>query len=218
MSTQLGFHVDMEKCIGCKACEAACKDFYRLPPEIRWRRVRSFEMGEFPRAIRVHLTLACNHCEDPACMKGCPVEAYTKRADGLVIHDPAACIGCQYCTWTCPYGVPQFDPEQGVVSKCNGCYQLVDQGQMPRCVQACLTGALSFGEVAAHEAEKREAVREAPGFPDPAVTRPATRFAWPKKGPQPGRQVRVAPPREAEAGAAAAGVGAGDAAGAGEVR
>ncbi|MFB5084346.1 4Fe-4S dicluster domain-containing protein [Symbiobacterium thermophilum] len=194
MTTQLGFHVDMEKCIGCKACEAACKDFYRLPPEVRWRRVRSFETGEFPKAIRVHLSLACNHCEDPACMKGCPVEAYTKRADGLVIHDPTACIGCQYCTWTCPYSVPQFDPEQGVVSKCNGCYQLVDQGQLPRCVQACLTGALSFGEVVAHEAQKRQAVRQAPGFPDPSVTRPATRFAWPEKGPQPDRRVRVAPP------------------------
>ena len=96
--------------------------------------------------------------------------------------------------------MPQFDPEHGVVSKCNGCYQLVDQGQLPRCVQSCLTGALSFGERAAHEADKRQAVKEAPGFPDPSVTRPATRFAWPRKGPQPERQVRGAAARRGGAG------------------
>lgn len=201
MSEQKGFHADMEKCIGCKCCEAACQDFYRMPPEIRWRKVRSFEMGEFPTALRVHLSLACNHCEDPACMKGCPVEAYTKRGkDGLVIHDPTACIGCQYCTWTCPYGVPQFDPVQGVVSKCNGCYQRVDEGLMPRCVESCLTGALTFGNTDLHAAQQRQVVTEAPGFPDPSITRPSTRFAWPLKGPQPDHQVSIAPP----AGAAAA--------------
>jgi len=198
-TTQMGFHADMEKCIGCKCCEAACKDFYRMPPEIRWRKVRSFEMGEFPSALRVHLSLACNHCEDPACMKGCPVEAYTKRdKDGLVIHDPTACIGCQYCTWTCPYGVPQFDPEQGVVSKCNGCYQRIDEGLMPRCVESCLTGALTFGDVDQHAATQRQVVREAPGFPDPSITNASTRFAWPLKGPQPEHQMKVAPPKEGD--------------------
>lgn len=194
MTTQLGFHVDMEQCIGCKSCESACKDFYRLPPQIRWRQVRSFESGEFPTALRVHLTLACNHCVDPACMKGCPVDAYMKREkDGLVIHNPMACIGCQYCTWTCPYGVPQFDPEHGVVSKCNGCYQRLDEGLMPRCVESCLTGALNMGDVDQHAATQRAVVREAPGFPDASITNPATRFAWPLKGPQPDHQVLIAP-------------------------
>ena len=195
MGQQLGFHVDMEKCIGCKVCEAACQDFYRLPPEIRWRRVRSFEAGQFPEAIRVHLTLACNHCADPACMKGCPVEAYTKREkDGIIVQDPMKCIGCQYCTWTCPYGVPQFDPEQGVVSKCNMCYERVDQGLMPRCAESCLTGALSWGDLDKFAAKHDQVERVAPGFPDPAITEPSTRFKWAEKGPQPDHQLPITPP------------------------
>lgn len=203
MSQQLGFHVDMETCIGCKSCEAACKDFYRLPPEIRWRRVRSFEAGEFPEALRVHLSLACNHCADPACMKGCPVEAYTKReGDGLVIQDPGKCIGCQYCTWTCPYGVPQFDPAQGVVSKCNGCYQRIDQGLLPRCVESCLTGALTFGDVDLFAASRKEVSRQAPGFSDPAITRPSTRFRWANKAAhlKPDHQAPIAPAPEVKHG------------------
>lgn len=188
---QLGFHVDMEKCIGCKCCEAACADFYRLPPEVRWRRVRSFEAGEYPAVLRVHLSLACNHCADPACMKGCPVDAYSKREDGIVIQDPSRCIGCQYCTWTCPYGVPQFDPAQGVVSKCNLCYERVDQGQTPRCVESCLTGALSWGDIDAFARTHSEVSRQAPSFPDPSFTVPSTRFRWPQKGPRPGRGDRV---------------------------
>lgn len=192
---QLGFHVDMEKCIGCKVCEAACNDFYRLPPEIRWRRVRSFEAGDFPQALRVHLTLACNHCTNPVCLQGCPVGAYTKReADGVVIQNPERCIGCQYCTWTCPYGAPKFNPEVGVVSKCNACYQRLDESLPPRCVEACLTGAVTWGKVDEHTRRQRQALKEAPGFPDPGITGPSTRFAWPLKGPQPESQEAIAPP------------------------
>ncbi|MDZ4199103.1 MAG: 4Fe-4S dicluster domain-containing protein [Kiritimatiellia bacterium] len=190
-----GFHVDLEKCIGCKTCEAACRDHYRPPVHIRWRRVRSFEHGAFPDAVRIHLSLACNHCADPACMKGCPVNAYRQREeDGLVIQDPTRCIGCQYCTWTCPYGVPQFDPDQGVVTKCNGCYQRLDAGLKPRCEEACPCEVLHLDTVDLHAAKQRDVVTEAPGFPDVRITSPTTRFGWPKKGPQPDRQVNIAPP------------------------
>ncbi|MGB6724155.1 MAG: 4Fe-4S dicluster domain-containing protein, partial [Terracidiphilus sp.] len=77
--------------------------------------------------------MGCNHCLEPSCLIGCPVEAYTKDPrTGVVIHDADTCIGCQYCTWNCSYGVPQYNPERGVVGKCDLCHHRLDDGMARR--------------------------------------------------------------------------------------
>jgi len=113
---QYRFHFDMTKCIGCRCCEVACAEQNGTPADQGWRRVGEIEGGTYPFTQRFYLSMGCNHCADAACLNGCPVEAYTKAPDtGVVLHSADACIGCQYCTWNCPYGVPQYNPERGVV-------------------------------------------------------------------------------------------------------
>jgi DMSO reductase anchor subunit/ferredoxin len=89
--------------------------------------------------------MGCNHCLEPTCLRGCPVNAYTKDAiTGIVRHSADACIGCQYCTWTCSYGVPQYDESRGVVGKCDMCHARLEHGQTPACVTACPEGAIAI--------------------------------------------------------------------------
>jgi Fe-S-cluster-containing dehydrogenase component/DMSO reductase anchor subunit len=142
---QYRFHVDMSACIGCKCCVVACNEQNGNPAPINWRRVGEIEGGWFPATSRSYLSMGCNHCLEPTCLQGCPVDAYTKDPiTGIVRHSADACIGCQYCTWNCSYGVPQYNPERGVVGKCDMCYGRLALGQAPACVSACPEGALAI--------------------------------------------------------------------------
>jgi formate dehydrogenase iron-sulfur subunit len=142
---QYRFHVDMGLCIGCKCCVVACNEQNGNPASINWRRVGEIEGGFFPAASRSYLSMGCNHCVDPTCLSGCPVDAYSKDAvTGIVLHSAEACIGCQYCTWNCSYGVPQYNAERGVVGKCDMCYGRLEHGQSPACVAACPEGAIAI--------------------------------------------------------------------------
>ena len=142
---QLGFFVNVERCIGCHTCEVACKEQNDLEVGPRWRRVRTVEGGSYPRPFAYSVSVGCSHCAEPMCGQVCPVGAYTKREDGLVVHDPSKCIGCKYCTFACPYAAPQYNEATGKAGKCSGCTSLVDQGQQPACVQSCIVRALEFG-------------------------------------------------------------------------
>jgi formate dehydrogenase iron-sulfur subunit len=140
---QYRFHVDMRKCIGCKCCVVACNEQNGNPAAINWRRVSEIEGGWYPRAERSYMSIGCHHCLNPTCLQGCPVDAYKKdAATGIVLHSADACIGCQYCTWNCSYGVPQYNPERGVVGKCDMCHGRLGMGQAPACVSACPSGAI----------------------------------------------------------------------------
>jgi Fe-S-cluster-containing dehydrogenase component/DMSO reductase anchor subunit len=140
---QYRFHVDMRKCIGCKCCVVACNEQNGNPAAINWRRVSEIEGGWYPRAERSYMSIGCHHCLEPTCLQGCPVDAYKKdAATGIVLHSADACIGCQYCTWNCSYGVPQYNPERGVVGKCDMCHGRLGLGQAPACVSACPSGAI----------------------------------------------------------------------------
>ncbi|MDH4229626.1 MAG: dimethyl sulfoxide reductase anchor subunit [Nitrospirota bacterium] len=176
---QNAFHFTASNCIGCHSCEAACSEKNGLKPHIAWRKVGYVESGEFPHYRRVNTSMACNHCDNPVCLKGCPTRAYVKYADtGAVVQDSSVCFGCQYCTWVCPYGAPVFDPEVGTVSKCNMCVDRLAVGLKPACVAACLGHALEFGkreELPDRFNDVREVI---PGFPDPSITRPNVRFAF----------------------------------------
>ena len=142
---QYRFHFDMRKCIACKCCVVACNEQNGNPAAINWRRVAEIEGGWYPNATRAYLSMGCNHCLEPTCLQGCPVDAYTKDpATGIVRHSADACIGCQYCTWNCSYGVPQYNPERGVVGKCDMCHGRLSLGQAPACVSACPQGAIQI--------------------------------------------------------------------------
>jgi len=188
---QYRFHVDMGRCIGCKCCVVECNEQNGNPASINWRRVGEIEGGWYPQAARAYLSMGCNHCLEPACLDGCPVGAYTKDpATGIVLHSADACIGCQYCTWNCSYGVPQYNPERGVVGKCDMCHSRLGLGQTPACVSACPTGAIQV-EVVEIEAWRLDAAKQvrARGLPVADHSMSTTRITLPATLPPNARPV-----------------------------
>ncbi|MCW9054034.1 MAG: dimethyl sulfoxide reductase anchor subunit [Motiliproteus sp.] len=174
---QHGFHFTADNCIGCHACEAACSEKNDNPAHIAFRNVGYVEGGSYPAYQRLNISMACNHCDNPVCLKGCPTRAYTKHAEyGAVLQDPDTCFGCGYCTWVCPYNAPQLDPIEGQVSKCNMCVDRLEVGLKPACVSACLGNALNFGVIENTPENREQAKVQIPGFPDPEITHPNIRF------------------------------------------
>lgn len=181
---QHGFFFTADNCIGCHACEAACSDKNDNPAHIAFRSVGYVEGGSFPDYKRMNISMACNHCDDPVCLKGCPTRAYTKHAEyGAVLQDPETCFGCGYCTWVCPYNAPQLDPIKGQVSKCNMCVDRLEVGLKPACVSACVGNALDFGVIENTPENREQCKTSIPGFPDPEITRPNIRFQQTKSMP-----------------------------------
>lgn len=174
---QHGFFFTADNCIGCHACEAACSEKNENPAHIAFRSVGYVEGGSYPDYKRMNISMACNHCDNPVCLKGCPTRAYTKHAEyGAVLQDPETCFGCGYCTWVCPYNAPQLDPIQGQVSKCNMCVDRLEVGLKPACVSACLGNALDFGVIENVPENREQAKTSIPGFPTPDITHPNIRF------------------------------------------
>jgi formate dehydrogenase iron-sulfur subunit len=146
------FLFDASRCIDCRACMVACS----VENKIEMDKTRIWVaglgvIGQYPDLKRGTMVYHCMHCEHPDCMSACPVGAYTKREDGPVIYDPDKCIGCRYCMNACPFGVPHFDYDKGLIDgafidKCTMCTQRIDVGLEPACVATCPTGALMFGE------------------------------------------------------------------------
>ena len=152
------FVIDVGHCTGCYNCQLACKDEhcgndwrpYAAEQPLTgqfWMKVQENVCGSRPK-LRIHyVPMLCNHCKDPACMNACPAGAITKRRDGLVLIDPDACFGCGVCREACPYEAIYYNDKLGIAQKCTGCAHLLDHGHsVPRCVDACPTDALRFGE------------------------------------------------------------------------
>ncbi len=123
---QKGFTFDVNRCTGCEACRIACSIENRLDPEIDWRRIHSFNSRHHPAVPALHNSMACNHCEDPACMAHCPALAYSKDpAGGAVTIDENKCIGCKNCWVFCPETAIEWDVETKKPSirynACKGC-------------------------------------------------------------------------------------------------
>jgi anaerobic dimethyl sulfoxide reductase subunit B len=153
--TQYAFYFDSSACSGCKACQAACKDKNNLPVGLLWRRVYEVTGGGWQQSgaawqndvFAYNLSVSCNHCEQPICVEVCPTQAMQQRADGIVLVDQMKCVGCQYCSWACPYDAPQFDSARGYITKCNFCADNLAAGLAPACVAACPMRVLDFGEM-----------------------------------------------------------------------
>ncbi len=177
---QYRFHFDMTKCIGCRSCEVACNEQNGNPADIKWRRVGELEGGTYPDTQRSYLSMGCNHCLSADCLRGCPVNAYTKDPlTGIVLHSADACIGCQYCVWNCPYSVPQFNPERGVVGKCDMCQGRLLDGLEPACVNACPENAIQIEIVDTAVWRDNFAAADSPGLPPAGQTISTTRLTLP---------------------------------------
>ncbi len=179
---QYRFHFDATACVGCHCCEVACNEQNANPDDIKWRRVGELEAGSFPDTLQLFNSMSCNHCIEPECLKGCPTESYIKLDNGIVFHDDPTCIGCQYCTWNCPYEVPVFNPDRGIVTKCHMCVDKLEAGQTPACVQACPAGAIQIEAVDIDTWLAEDMAKEgvAPHLPDIEITKPTTRYTLPE--------------------------------------
>lgn len=172
MANQLGFYQNSDICIGCKACMVSCKDKNNLPLGEKFRKVYDYANCEWEvtedgvaKAKDVYaysVSMACNHCENPACVSVCPTAAMQKREDGIVFSDQELCIGCGSCVSACPYEVPYISAETKKSRKCDFCKDLIDQGEVPYCVAACSMRCLEYGEIEELRAEHGDTATVAP--------------------------------------------------------
>lgn len=171
--------VDLVRCMGCRSCQVACKAWndnpgedtrclgsYDNPPRFSadtWSLIRFNEVEHAGKLHWVFSKLQCMHCEHPGCASVCTVGALEKTPEGPVIYHDDKCIGCRYCQYGCPFGVPSFewDEKFSLIRKCTFCADRVAEGIEPACVKGCPTDALVFGgrEELITEGRKRIAVR-----------------------------------------------------------
>ncbi len=169
-----GFYFDMALCMGCRTCQVACKDRNGLETGTIYRRVETYEVGAYPTATAYQLSRTCNHCENPECVRVCPVGAmHVDEEDGTVQHDDETCIGCESCVKACPYGVPQYRPDFEISGKCDACLPLRQAGEENACVAACPLRAIEFGDIEELRARHPEAVDAIAVLPDPSQTAPS---------------------------------------------
>lgn len=175
------FAIDTKRCIGCHTCAVACKQENNVPDGVQWNRVITegaealdASVGVYPNVTKNYLTVNCQHCENPACVKVCPVHAtYKDPETGIVMQDYNKCIGCRMCIAACPYtGVRSFNWEEPkyslpfavgdasvpkhqkhTVEKCTMCAHRVTDGKRPFCVDACPTYARFWGDLNDPESE-----------------------------------------------------------------
>jgi Fe-S-cluster-containing dehydrogenase component/DMSO reductase anchor subunit len=182
---QYAFEVDLDKCSGCKACVSACHSLNGLDDGEMWRQTGLLVSQDWAQGFQQTVTAACHHCLDPGCLDGCPVLAYDKDpVTGIVRHLDDQCIGCQYCVMKCPYDVPKYLPQRGIVRKCDMCADRLAAAEAPACVQACPSEAIRI--VIAEKAEIRMSAERGeflPSAPNPGYTVPGTRYKSKKRLP-----------------------------------
>ena len=207
---------DLNRCVGCQTCTAACKHANATAPGIQWRKVLDIETGEFPDVRRSFMPVGCMHCDDAPCLDVCPTLATKKRDDGIVTIDYDLCIGCAYCIMACPYQARskttetsaafgkgkvmrhetlREDPERiNVAQKCTFCVDRIDSGlaagltpgldadATPSCVNACIAGALAFGDIEDQDSNVSQLLAENSHFRmhEDLNTGPGIYYLWDK--------------------------------------
>jgi formate dehydrogenase iron-sulfur subunit len=194
MSEPIGFFTDTTVCIGCKACEVACKEWNRLPAKeggvnllsgdsydntrkldgINWRHVKFLE--QFPADVTkpgrwLMMSDVCKHCVEAPCLEVCPTGAIVRTEFDTVVVEAPACNGCRDCIPACPFGVIDIDPVNHTAAKCTLCYDRTKNGLVPACAQACPTQSIQFGPIAElhKRADARVAQLRASGVPEAYV-------------------------------------------------
>ena len=188
--TKYGIAINLDRCIGCHTCSNACRLQNGLPQGIAWNRVLTEgcdvidgAQGVYPNVTRTYIPIACQHCENPACMKVCPTGATYKDEKGRVEIDYEKCIGCRMCMAACPYNARSFNweepvravdfvygdkevpvREKGVAEKCTMCKERTDRGEEPACVRACPTIARIFGDLDDPNSEVSKAIATRHGY------------------------------------------------------
>jgi formate dehydrogenase iron-sulfur subunit len=184
-----GILFDVNRCIGCRACQSACKEAHNLPyvPQNQPHRPRGAESTDWNKpdltpydylVMNAHLAegkdgetkwwhvrRACMHCVEPICFEACFVHAYRKTPEGPVVYvHPEVCTGCRYCQLACPFQAVTLEWEDvfSRISKCPMCYERVQQGHPPACVSACPAKALEFGKRGALLEKARERIKKHP--------------------------------------------------------
>jgi anaerobic dimethyl sulfoxide reductase subunit B len=174
LKKQYSFYFDSDRCIKCKSCELACKQWKGVKAgTIRLRKVIEVTAGTFPEVTRKFHSLTCRHCAKAPCAAACPSGAISRRIeDGIVVVDSSQCIGCRSCFDACPFGAPEFD-EDGTMRKCDMCLDRVAIGQKPICVATCPTQALKWGtleelsDFATKKSARKVAMDDVPYFKKP---------------------------------------------------
>ncbi|MEJ2109095.1 MAG: 4Fe-4S dicluster domain-containing protein [Acidobacteriota bacterium] len=172
--------MDLTACIGCRACQASCKQWNRLPAEEThnsgsyenpprrsartWTTVSFNEVDKDGRLQWVFAKRQCMHCEHPGCASACIVGALQKSTEGPVVYDSSRCIGCRYCMLACPFGVPTFEWDKAIpyIRKCTMCSNRLAEGKAPACSTVCPTGAVAFGNRTELLSEARSRIRNSP--------------------------------------------------------
>ena len=145
--------IDLNRCMNCKACNAACKEQNDVGIGYFWTwvdRKQSDKLEEdngAPSHDFYYLPMQCQHCDNPECVTVCPTGASVKADNGTVQIDLDQCIGCQACVSACPYGVRYLNVEKNVVEKCNLCAERIEEGELPQCVLNCVGMAKWFGDL-----------------------------------------------------------------------
>lgn len=179
-ASQYGFLLVQSRCTGCKTCEIACKDYHGLDNELALRTIYEYVGGTWSKdehgawvqdVYCYHLSLSCNHCSNPVCLRFCSAGAITKDECGFVTIDQGVCVGCQQCMVACPYHAPRFDECLGTAVKCDGCRDRIAAGKGPVCVEACPQRALQFGPYGELPASSRASASVAP-LPSSDLTQP----------------------------------------------
>ncbi len=180
LASQYGYLFHQSRCSGCKTCEIACKDYHGLDGDLALRTIYEYaggtwvqdEQGAWSQDVFCYyVSVSCNHCSDPVCVRICSAGAVRKDDNGFVSIDPAVCTGCQQCMAACPYHAPRYDEDAGVAVKCDGCRHRIEAGRLPICVEACPRRALQYGPYAELPASSHALPAVAP-LPSPDLTQP----------------------------------------------
>ncbi|MBP2633300.1 MAG: formate dehydrogenase [Firmicutes bacterium] len=178
MAKEMAMLHDVSRCTGCRACMVACKQWKNLPAEntpfdgeyqshksLSSKTYNLVKMNERVEDGKFHwdmIKVQCMHCDNPACLKGCPEDAISKTDSGAVVIDRDKCVGCGYCAINCPFDVPKIDEKTHISTKCNLCVDRIENGMVPSCAQTCTASAINFGtkeEMTALAQERLTAVK-----------------------------------------------------------
>ena len=156
--------IDITRCIGCRACVAACQEIHGFPGNDAATELSAVAYTAMVDMGELHVRKLCMHCLTPSCASVCPVAAFQKTDAGPVVYDARRCLGCRYCMVACPFGVPRYEWTSAVpaVRKCDMCAERLAQGGLPGCVEACPVEATITGSREELLAEAHRRIRESP--------------------------------------------------------